>query len=94
MSKFLAIAASVISILGGVWLMVRWFYIRILLRLDGARKQIRSEQEARWRQAATGEPPESVVPITLERAAKKAGIPLWKAKRATRWDEIRKKYRS
>jgi hypothetical protein len=94
MPKLLAIAASIISILGGVWLMIRWFYIRTLLKLESARKQIRSEQEARWRQAAMGEPSETVVPVPLERIARKAGISLWRAKRAVQWDEIRKKYRA
>jgi hypothetical protein len=94
MPKLLAVAASIISILGSVWLMIRWFYVRTLLRLDAARKQIRAEQETRWRQAATGEPPETVVPIPLERVARKANIPLWRARRATQWDEIRRKYRA
>jgi hypothetical protein len=94
MPKLLLLAAPAATILGGAWLMIRWYYIRTLLKLDAARRRIRRVQEDRWRNAATGEPPESVVPIRLERAAEEANVSLWLARRATQWDEARRKYRS
>ena len=71
---------------------IRWFYIRTLLKLEAARKQVRAEQEARWQLGGITEVAEGVFPIPLERVVRKAAISLWRAKRAIQWDESRKKY--
>jgi len=73
--------------------MLRWYYVRLLWKLDVARKEIRAEQERRWRQMDVDPPVDKWADITLERAARKARIPLKWAERADRWNAQRK-YRS
>lgn len=99
-AKQIVLAAAITAILGALaWFftkavpsMIRWFYIRTLLKLDAATKLIRAEQEGRWRRGGIVEVDENVFPIPLERVVRKADISLWRAKRAIQWDELRKKY--
>lgn len=96
-----AIIASVIGatvgpivseILGVRMRLVRWFYIRTLEKLNAARMEIRQDINSKIRHRLGGPLELDAYPVSLEEAAKRAGISLWWAQRANRWLERIKTY--
>jgi hypothetical protein len=87
-SKAAIIAAIVSPVVAAILVLcmglIRWFYIRIIEKLDVARERIHKAYVIRTR---LGGPisDESPNPIPIERLAQTAKVPLWLANRATQW---------
>jgi hypothetical protein len=89
-SKAAIIAAIIgpitVGILGVPMILIRQLYIRVIEKLDAARDQIHTECALALRTRIGGpisdDPPD---PISTERLAKKAKVPLWLVNRAIRW---------
>ena len=88
------VITTTIGILG--WIMTKaptmleWFYLGKLLKLDDAKKALEEEFHNQYKgiiniNGATD------TTITTERMAQKAGISLWVARHAVRWEERRKR---
>jgi hypothetical protein len=86
-----AIIAAVVSpvvaaILGLCMGLVRWFYILAIEKMDTAREQIHKEQASMIRTRLGGPIDDATPsPISTQRLAKAANVPLWFANRAIRW---------
>jgi hypothetical protein len=88
-----AIVGPIVAAILGIRVrMIRRVYIRILGKLDAAREELKKDPGP-WKQGGIITLDDgSSFPISVERAAKKAKVWLWLAKRATRWHEEGKKY--
>jgi len=90
-----AIVGPIMAVLLGLPMrLIRWFYIAAWEKLEAAREQIRAEaQKSVWGPgSAVIEVADFDNPISLEQAAKKAKISLWRARRATSWHRRAKEF--
>jgi hypothetical protein len=79
-----------VEILGVREKMMRLFYIRTLERLEAAENQIRTDNDKRWPGIIDVDSNGSFFP--LAQVATKAGIGLFRAKLAKKWNNRMKKY--
>lgn len=90
-----AVGPIVSELLGVRVRLIRWFYIRALEQLDRARRELHAQIISGIRVRAGGSIDDSeIVSISIEKVAKKAGISLWRARKAEQWIERARKYGS